>query len=185
MYVIPDTGEVTFRDFETLMDLEVYFLVASDNKLFYSTPVPLIRYNIIPQTPINLLFQPMFSPEPKCDPIIIDIENLYTVKNASTLWTCQMPEIIDANVGDTVALTIPAGFKSKFMSFDFSTNLLSVEMSKLTEKEIGSHEITLLLTDSSNTINQYKLGIIISNKFSVDLGGEDDGSGNLNVNTTG
>ena len=58
-------------------------------------------------------------------------------------------------------------------------------MSKLTEKEIGSHEITLLLTDSSNTINQYKLGIIISNKFSVDLGGEDDGSGNLNVNTTG
>jgi len=71
------------------------------------------------------------------------------------------------------------------MSFDFSTNLLSVEMSKLTEKEIGSHEITLLLTDSSNTINQYKLGIIISNKFSVDLGGEDDGSGNLNVNTTG
>lgn len=93
------------------------------------------------------------SPEPECDPIVIDPDNLYTVKNASTKWTCEMPEILDGNVGDTVELTIPDGFNSKFMSFDYESNVLSVEMSKLTEKDIGSHEITLLLTDSSNTIN--------------------------------
>jgi len=96
-----------------------------------------------------------------------------------------MPEIIDANLGDTVTLTIPDGFKSKFMSFDYELNILSVEMSKLTEKEIGSHEITLLLTDSSNTINQYKVAIIISSKFSVDFGGDDDGSKGANLTTAG
>lgn len=102
-----------------------------------------IEVRIFPAPIVN--FAPTLVKDPVDIVVFLDKDNLFKVKNESTLVEYKLPEAEDIN-GDNITIKTTR-LEGRFMTFDNKTMILSVEKSGIEVNDFGSYDITVYLED--------------------------------------